>query len=250
MSGHSKWKTIKRQKGATDAKRGQLFTKLSMAITLAVRQGGGVADLNSNPRLRLAIDTARSANMPKENIDRAIQRAAGKQASEMEEVVYEGFGPGGFSMIIEAITDNKNRTTPEIKSKVEKLGGRLGVQGSVSYQFAQKGLISIEKNGQMLDDLFLMSADAGAEDVEDEGEEVLVYTKIEEVGKIRDILTQKGLIVKNAEFTRIPLTFVQITDKESGDKAITFIDKLEEMDDIQKIYANFDIPEEIEEQIV
>jgi YebC/PmpR family DNA-binding regulatory protein len=250
MSGHSKWKTIKRQKGATDAKRGQLFTKLSMAITLAVRQGGGVADLNSNPRLRLAIDTARSANMPKENIDRAIQRAAGKQASEMEEVVYEGFGPGGFSMIIEAITDNKNRTTPEIKSKVEKLGGRLGVQGSVSYQFAQKGLISIEKNGQMLDDLFLMSADAGAEDVEDEGEEVLVYTKIEEVGKIRDILAQKGLIVKNAEFTRIPLTFVQITDKESGDKAITFIDKLEEMDDIQKIYANFDIPEEIEEQIV
>ncbi len=250
MSGHSKWSTIKRQKGAADAKRGQLFTKLSKAITIAVGQGGGVTDPNSNPRLRLAVDTARSANMPKDNIDRAIQRAAGKQVNEMEEVVYEGFGPGGFSIIIEAITDNKMRTTPEVKNRIEKLGGRVGTQGSVSYQFAQKGLVSIDKNGHTLDDIFLMSADAGADDIEEAGEEILIYTKPDDLAKVRDSLLQQGLIVKNAEFIRKPLTLVEISDQETAEKAISFIEKLEELDDIQKIYANFDIPDEIGKQIV
>ncbi len=139
MSGHSKWSTIKRQKGVTDAKRGQLFTKLAKAITISVNQGGNVTDPASNPRLRLAIDMARGANMPKDNIDRAIVRAINKQAGDMTEVIYEGFGPGGISVIVEAITDNKQRTTPEVKSAFDKSGGSLGVQGSVSYQFEQKG---------------------------------------------------------------------------------------------------------------
>ncbi len=250
MSGHSKWSTIKRQKGAADAKRGQLFTKLSKSITIAVRQGGGVADPNSNPRLRLAVDIARAANMPKDNIDRAMQRAAGKDANEMEEIVYEGFGPGGFSMIIEAITDNKMRTTPEVKSKVEKMGGRLGTPGSVQYQFTQKGILSIEKNGYALDDVFLMSADAGAEDVEEAGDEILIYTKPEDLGKVRDSLQTQGLTVKNFEFIRVPLTTVQIMDKEAASKALAFVERLEEMDDIQKIYANFDIPDEIGKELL
>ncbi len=245
MSGHSKWATIKRAKGANDAKRGKLFTKLSMAITIAVKQGGGVADPSGNPRLRLAIDTARSANMPKDNIDRAIQRAAGKNANEMEEVTYEGFGPGGFSLIVEAITDNKQRTTPEMKSTFEKNGGTMGNQGSVSYQFQQNGLITVEKNGKSIDDIFLQAADAGAEDMEEAGEEILIYTKPEDLGHVRDTLLGSGMVVKSAELMRKPVTTVALSDIEQARKAINFIEKIEDMDDVQKIYANYDIPEEI-----
>jgi YebC/PmpR family DNA-binding regulatory protein len=250
MSGHSKWKTIKRQKGAADAKRGQIFTKLSMAISIAVRQGGGIGDPNSNPRLRLAIDAAKAASMPKENIDRAIQRALGKQATEMEEVTYEGFGPGGFSIIIEAITDNKQRTTPEVKNKMEKMGGTMGTPGSVSYLYEQKGLVTVEKKEKTVDDIFLLAADAGAEDVEEAGEDVLVYTKPEDLAKVRDSLRENGLNIKNAEFTRKPLSYIELTDAESARRAIDFTEKLEELDDIQKIYANFDIPDEIGKEIL
>jgi YebC/PmpR family DNA-binding regulatory protein len=245
MSGHSKWKTIKRQKGVADTKRGQVFTKLSMAITMAVREGGGVGNPDDNPRLRLTIDAARAANMPKENIDRAIQRAMGKQASEMEEVTYEGFGPGGFSIIIEAITDNKQRTTPEVKNKMEKMGGTMGTPGSVSYQFEQKGLITVEKKEMTIDNIFLLAADAGAEDVEEAGEEVLIYTKPEDLAKVRDNLIKNSLAIKNAELTRKPLSYIQLEDVESAKKAIDFTERLEELDDIQKIYANFDISDEI-----
>lgn len=250
MSGHSKWATIKRQKGANDAKRGQLFTKLSKAISMAVSQGGGSIDPNMNPRLRLAVDAARGANMPKENIDRAIQRAVGKQANEMEEVVYEGFGPGGFSIIVEAITDNKQRTTPEIKNKIEKLGGNLGTPGSVSYQFQQKGMISVEKENKSIDELFLIAADAGAEDVEDAGDELLVYTQPEELAKVRDYLTENNFIVKNSELIRKPMSVVELSDAESAKRAVSFTEQLEEMDDVQKVYANFDIPDEIGRLIV
>src|SRR5664279_1489145 len=145
MSGHSKWKTIKRQKGANDQKRGQIFTKLSNAISIAVREGGGVADPESNFRLRLAIEAARSANMPKENIERAIERAANKQGSGLEEAVYEGFGPGGFSVIVEAFTDNKQRTVAEVKNIFNKNGGNIGSQGSVMYQFDKKGMVMVDK---------------------------------------------------------------------------------------------------------
>src|SRR5436190_1731716 len=145
MSGHSKWATIKRQKGANDIKRGQLFTKLSKAITIAVRQGGGVGDPDSNFRLRLAVEAARTANMPKENIERAIARASGKQDNDLEEGLYEGFGPGGFSVIVESLSDNKQRTVSEVKNVFEKNGGNIGSQGSVQYQFDKKGMITVDK---------------------------------------------------------------------------------------------------------
>src|SRR5579863_4152916 len=199
MSGHSKWATIKRQKGANDAKRGQLFTKLSKAITIAVRQGGGSPDSESNFRLRLAVEAARTANMPKENIERAIQRASGKQAETLEEAIYEGFGPGGFSVVVEAFTDNKLRTVSEVKNIFNKNGGSMGAQGSVMYQFEKKGVITVKKNGKSLDDIFLIAADSGVEDIEDAGDEVLLYTKHEEVTKIKDLLSQNDLNVKTFE---------------------------------------------------
>lgn len=243
MSGHSKWSTIKRQKGANDAKRGQLFTKLSNAITLAVKEGGGVSDPNGNPRLRLAIDAARSANMPKENIERAIERALGKTASEVTEVIYEGFGPGGFSVMIEAITDNKQRTTPEIKSIFDKNGGSLGVPGSVSYQFAQKGQIIIGKNGKSLDEIFLLAADAGAQDVEETEEEIIIYTAPETLSQVRDAFQQAGITILSAELIRRPIVYTPITDPAIIEKIDSFIEKLESLDDVQKVYTNYDISE-------
>ncbi len=245
MSGHSKWATIKRQKGANDAKRGQLFTKLSKAITIAVREGGGVADPDSNFRLRLAIEAARTANMPKDNIERAIQRASGKQAVVLEEAVYEGFGPGGFSVIVESFTDNKIRTVSEVKNVFNKNGGNMGAQGSVMYQFEKKGVITIVKEGKSLDDVFLVAADSGVDDIEDAGEEVLLYTKPEDVTKIKDELNKNGLIIATFELIFRPVVINAISDKSSAEKALAFIDKLESLDDVQKVYANFDIPDEL-----
>ncbi len=240
MSGHSKWATIKRQKGANDAKRGQQFTKLSMAITIAVKQGGNVVDPDGNPRLRLAIDAARAANMPKENIERAIQRASGGQAGDMSEVVYEGFGPGGISVIVEAITDNKQRTTPEIKSLFDKNGGTLGVPGSVSYQFEQKGLITVAKNEKSLDDIFLIAAENGAEDVEDGEGECFVYTSPQELAQVKQALSDVGLDVTGAEITRRPIVNKLVDDPATSDKIFAFMEKLESHDDVQKVFANFD----------
>ncbi len=248
MSGHSKWATIKRQKGANDAKRGQLFTKLSKAVTIAVQQGGGVADPESNFHLRLAIEAARSANMPKENIERAIARASGKQAASLEEVTYEGFGPGGFSVVVEALTDNIIRTVSEVKNVFNKNGGSMGAQGSVMYQFEKKGVITVGKNGKSLDDIFMIAVDNGAEDIEEVESEVLLYTKPEEVAKVRDILSKHGLEVKVAELTFRPVVINHITDKPSAEKALNFLDKLESLDDVHKVYANFDIPQEIIEE--
>lgn len=245
MSGHSKWSTIKRQKGINDAKRGQAFTKLSIAITLAVRQGGGVADPDSNFKLRLAVEAARAANMPKDNIERAIERASGKQAADLEEITLEGFGPGGFSVIVETLTDNRQRTIPEVKSVFSKSGGNLGNEGSVLYQFEKKGVVTLSKNGKSLDDIFLIAADCGAEDLEDAGEEVLVYTKPDDLGKARDELAGQGLAVKGAELTWKPIVMFPIADKEAAEKALQFLDKLDSMDDVQKVYANFDIPDEL-----
>ena len=245
MSGHSKWATIKRAKGANDAKRGQLFTKLSKAITIAVQQGGGIADPDSNFRLRLAIESARGANMPKDNIERAIQRASGKQSATLEEATYEGFGPGGFSVLVEALTDNILRTVSEVKMTFNKGGGNMGAQGSVMYQFEKKGVITVEKGGKSLDDIFMIAADNGAEDIEDVDTEVLLYTKPEDVAKVRDELSQQGLTVKAAELTFRPVVISPITDKVAAEKALTFIERMEDLDDVQKVYANFDIPDEL-----
>ncbi len=241
MSGHSKWSTIKRQKGANDAKRGLAFTKLSNAITMAVREGGGITDPNGNFRLRLAIDAARAENMPKDTIERAITRGEGKNASEMFDVVYEGFGPGGFSVIVEAITDNKQRTTPEIKSIFDKAGGTLGVPGSVNYQFAQKGQIVVGKKGKTLDEIFLIAADFGADDIEEEEDDVLVYTSPEELSKVRSSLEENDLSIKSAEILYKPIVIKDVTDPHAAEKAVTFMEKLEDHGDVQKVYANFAI---------
>lgn len=245
MSGHSKWATIKRQKGANDVKKGAIFTKLSKAITIAVQQGGGVADPESNFRLRLAVEAARSANMPKDNIERAIARAAGKESANLEDGLYEGFGPGGFSVIVESLTDNKQRTVSEVKNVFDKNGGSMGSQGSVQYQFDKKGMITVEKGDKNLDDIFLIAADNQAEDVEEIDDEVLVYTRPEDLARVRNGLIEQGLSVKTAELTWKPIVISTISDKSMAEKALSFLEKLEDLDDVQKVYANFDIPEEV-----
>lgn len=237
MSGHSKWATIKRQKGANDAKRGALFTKLSKAISIAVQQGGGVTDPAQNFRLRLAVEAARAANMPKENIQRSIEKAAGKNAEALEEVMYEGFGPGGVGIIVVATTDNRNRTTSEIANIFSKNGGNMGQMGSVSYQFKQMGQLIVEKNGKSIDDIFLLAADSGAEDVEDEGSEVFVYTNPSDLAKVRDGLTASGIVVKEMELIWQP-TITTSVDDTISQKAINLMELLEDLDDVQKTYSN------------
>lgn len=245
MSGHSKWKTIKRQKGVKDAKRGAIFTKHSNAITVAVKHGGNVADREGNFKLRLAIEAARADNMPKENIDRAIAKAAGKEGVNLEEVVYEGFGPGGFSVVVEAFTDNKQRTVAEVKNAFEKNGGTMGAQGSVMYQFERKGVITIVKKEKSSDDIFAIAVDSGAEDVEEAGDETLIYSDTSDLAKVRSYLAGKGIAIQNAEFVYNPIVLFPITDKTIAEKAVAFLEKLEELEDVQKVFANFDIPDAI-----
>lgn len=241
MSGHSKWATIKRQKGVADIKRGQAFTKISNAITIAVRSGGGVTDPENNFRLRLAIEKAKGANMPKENIERALRRAQSKQVSEVEEVIYEGFARGGISVIIEAVTDNPQRTTSEVKSIFSKEGASFGKPGSVAYQFASKGRISIQKNGKSLDEIFNLAAESGAQDLEEIGDDVFVYTAPFELSKVRRMLLEKGLNIGDTEIIRKPTQTVSIKDEEQREKTINFLHKLEDLDDVQKVYSNLKI---------
>lgn len=238
MSGHSKWSTIKRQKGKTDAKRGLTFTKLSNAITIAVKQGGGVTDPNSNFKLRLAMDSARSLNMPKENIDRAIARAAKKDIGDLEEVIYEGFAPGGVSLIIEAVTDNSMRTTAEVKSQFNKAGASFGQQGSVSYQFSQIGEIEVEKSGKTFDEIFSVAAENGAEDVEDLGDTVLVYTDTSSLAKVKNSLSDLGFNILSASLSRKPNITVEVGDSEQLGKILKFIEAIDSMDDVQNVYSN------------
>ena len=238
MSGHSKWSQIKRQKGVADVKRGLTFTKLSNAITIAVKQGGGIGDPEQNFRLRLAIDAAKAANMPKENIERAIKRALGKEAGQLEEVVYEGFFPGGVTLIVEAATDNSQRTTSFIKSLFNKSGASFGQPGSVAYQFSQKGEIVIKKNSKSFDDIFNAAVESGAEDVEEYGEEVSVFTSVQDLAKIRDALTKKGFDVTKADIIRKPIVPLEIEDESELGKIEKFISAIEDLDDVQKVYSN------------
>src|SRR5581483_9228416 len=242
---HSKWAQIKRQKGVADVKRGMAFTKLANAITIAVRQSGGVGDPNQNFKLRLLMDKAREANMPKQNMERAIERGKGKGGAgeELKEAVYEGFGPLGTAFIAEAATDNTLRTTSEVKQIVERNGGTMGNPGSVSYLFESKGLITVKKGDKSVDDIFLQAADSGAEDIEEAGEEVLVYTQPAQLAKVKDALVSQGIEVLEFELTRKPLTTVTISTKDDAMKVVNFMQKLEDLDDIQKVYSNFDIPE-------
>lgn len=239
MSGHSKWSTIKRQKGAADAKRGQVFTKLSYAITIAVKQGGGITDPDSNFKLRLAVDKARASNMPKESIERAIQRASGKLAGEVEELVYEGFAPGGIALIVETVTDNKQRTFSEVKNIVEKNGGTLGGPGTVSYLFKKCGEIVVLGGEKTSDELLSLGLDAGIDDMEEEGEAVFFYTDASSFQETKNNLEKSGLKIESAELIFKPLVYVK-GDEEASVKVLNLVEKLEELDDVQKVSTNLE----------
>lgn len=240
MSGHSKWSQIKRQKGVADAKRGQIFTKLGNALTIAVKQGGGIVDPESNFKLRLVIEIAKQANMPKENIQRALDRALGKgEEGQLEEVFYEGFGPQNISVMVEAVTDNRLRTQGTIKNFFDKSGGRLGGSGSVAYLFYKCGLISVAKENKTPEEVFLLAADSGADDVE-EGEEIGIYTKPHQLHNVKKALEDHGIKVLSAELIMKPTTLIEITKDRAG-KIISFLAGLEDLDDVQKVYSNVDV---------
>ncbi len=238
MSGHSKWATIKRAKGAADLKRGLTFTKISNAITVAVKASGGITDPNSNFKLRLAVDAARAANMPKDNIERAIQKAVGKDAQELQEVLYEGFAPEGVSVIIEAATDNTLRTTSEIKNIFNKEGGNFGQPGSVAYLFSQKGIIVIDKNGKTTDQLFEIAVESGAEDIEDNGDKAIITTSFADLAKVAENLVAKGVALQKSEVVWVPLSTIVLTDNEKLIRVESFLNKIEDLDDVQKVYSN------------
>ena len=239
MSGHSKWETIKRQKGANDAKRGVVFTKLGNAIAIAARAG---TDPETNFALRLAIDRAKAANMPLSNIDRAIQRVADKSAAQLQEVMYEGYGPGGTAILVECATDNLNRTLPEVRLAFSKHGGSMGEKGSVAFQFDHKGMIRVKGTG---DDIMMQALEAGAEDVQDEVDESVIYTEAKELAKVRDALKAAGLDITEAELTYVPNTTVEVTDPATAGKIMRLMDALEAIDEVSNTHVNFDIAEEL-----
>lgn len=236
MSGHSKWSTIKRQKGAKDAARGAVFTKLGNAIALAARGG---ADPDMNFTLRLAIDKAKAANMPSVNIQRSIDRGSGKLGGEqIQEVMYEGYGPGGVAVLVECATDNVNRTYPEVKLAFSKNGGNIADKGSVAFQFDHKGMIRIAGGG---DELMMQALEAGAEDVQEEAGESVVYTEKNDLAKVRDALKEAGVEILEAELTYVPNNTVEITDSEVARKVMKVMDALENLDDVSSTHVNFDI---------
>lgn len=249
MSGHSKWSTIKRQKGANDAKRGQTFTKIANAISIAARLGGS-GDPDANPRLRMVLDSARSVNLPKDNIQRAIDRGLGRLPGQvLEEVLYEGFGPGKVAYIVEAYTDNRLRTTSEIRNLFERAGGSLGSSGVTAYMFDRLGEVKVRSKGGSSEDQILEIIDLGASDVEEfevNGvPEYAVFCQVNELSNMSTKLTQSGFSILSSEIIFKPTTSTEITNPELAKKVIDFTEKLEDHDDIQKVFANFDIPDNL-----
>jgi YebC/PmpR family DNA-binding regulatory protein len=243
MSGHSKWATIKRQKGANDAKRGALFTKVAREIMIAARQGGG--DPDGNYRLRLAMDKARSVNMPMDNIKRAIDRAAGAgEGAQFEEIVYEGYGPGGIAVLVEAQTDNRNRTAAEVRAIFTKAGGQLAGSGAVAWQFEPRGLITVP-GGRDADDVALAAIDAGADDVDTtDPDHIDVYTSPSDLEMVRKALEGAGVAVESAESAMVAKNTVEL-DSAKARQALRLVEQLEDLDDVQRVTANFDIPEDV-----
>lgn len=242
MSGHSKWSTIHRQKETADKKRGQLFSKLGRAIAIAAREG---ADPEVNFKLRLAVEKAKQVNMPKSNIDRALRSVQGKlEGGGLEEIVYEGFGPGKIAIIAEVVTDNRNRTTAEIKNIFERGGGKLAGPGAVSFQFKKAGLLTVRK-GENADKQILKIIDLEPEDVEEANDVIEVYTKPGDLDRMKKEIESNGLVVAEAELVRQPTTTVKISDKNMTQKILSFMEKIENHDDVQKVFANFDIPDEL-----
>jgi YebC/PmpR family DNA-binding regulatory protein len=247
MSGHSKWAQIKHQKAGNDARRGQLFTKLGREITIAAREGG--PDPDSNFRLRLAIQHARDANMPSENIERAIKRGSGQlEGANLEEVTYEGYGPGGAAVLVEAMTDNRNRAIAEVRNAFTRGGGNLGEVGCVGWLFEPRGVLTIEANGHDPDELALQAIDAGAEDVQADGNVLEVFTSPADLEKVRRALDALHVKIDNAEATMIPKTTVT-ADDDTVLKVARLVERLEELDDVQKVYTNLEIPDSVWEQL-
>jgi YebC/PmpR family DNA-binding regulatory protein len=247
MSGHSKWSSIKHKKGAADAKRGQLFSKLSRAIIVAAKEGG--ADPDSNATLAAAIQKARDNSMPKDNIERAIQRGAGgAEGDAYESIVYEGYGPGGVAIICNILTDNRNRTASDVRYIFTKNGGSLGGPGSVAWQFDRKGVVVIEREGVDEDILMELALEAGAEDIAEDGEQWQVTTDPADLANVRAALEGAGIGYASAELTLVPKTTVQPTEKEAR-QVLRLVDALEENDDVQEVVANFDISEEVLEAV-
>jgi YebC/PmpR family DNA-binding regulatory protein len=243
MSGHSKWATIKRQKGANDQKRGQIFTKLAREITVAAKSG--VPDPESNFRLRLAVQKARAENMPKENIDRAIERGAGgANADTYEEISYEGFAPGGIAVLISALTDNRNRTVGEVRSTLTRGGGTLGESGSVSWMFDHVGLIVVDSGSSDPEEIALSAIDAGADDVQIDDDIIEVYTEMQQLHTVQVALVNAGVQVTSAEPTMKPKALVS-PDSAEAVKAIKLLEKLEDLDDVQQVYSNLNVTEEL-----
>ena len=239
MSGHSKWSKIKRDKGANDAKRGAVFTKIGNMIAIAAKSG---TDPSMNPSLALAIEKARQANMPKDNIQRSIDRAADKNAAVLEEITYEGYGPGGVGIIIETATDNRNRTLPEVKTALTKNGGSMADPGSVAFQFTRKGVIRVAASGE---DALLAVLDAGAEDaIEDDGE-LTVYTDMKDLHAVRQAIVDAGLEVTDAELQYVPNNEVPIEDTETANKLLKVLDAIEDCDDVTNVHTNADITADI-----
>lgn len=235
MAGHNKWSKIKRDKGANDAKRGAVFTKLGNQIAIAARGG---TDPDMNPSLAMAIEKARQANMPKDNIQRSIDRVADKNAAALEEVTYEGYGPGGIGIIIETATDNRNRTLPEVKTALVKNGGRIADAGSVMFQFERKGVIRVAASGE---DALLEILEAGAEDANEEDGEIIIYTDQKELMKVRKNLVDAGLDVQDAELQYIAKTPVEIADDETSEKIMKLLDVLDDLDDVVNVHTNAEL---------
>lgn len=241
MAGHSKWAQIKRDKGVNDAKRGALFTKLGNQIAVAARSG---TDPAMNPGLAMVIEKAKAANMPMANIERAIKRVADKSAAAVDEVMYEGYGPGGVAILVEAATDNKNRTFPEVRHAFSKNGGNIAEPGSVAFQFSRKGVLRVRFSGDA-DEALLTILEAGADDAQQEEGQITVYTDAKALHEVRTTLQAQGFEVTEAELSYVPNAVIEITDTETARKVMKLMDALDDLDDVVAVHSNFDIPDTI-----
>jgi YebC/PmpR family DNA-binding regulatory protein len=249
MSGHSKWHSIKHAKGATDAARGKLFARLARQIEVAARSGGG--DPDANPTLRTMIQKARDGSMPKDNIERAIKRGTGElEGVTYESVTYEGYAPNGVAVLAETLTDNRNRTGQEVKNVFTRNGGSLAEPGAVAWQFDRKGVIILEKSAASEDDLMVAALDAGAEDIEDQGDTWQVMTPAGELHAVRTALEAAGIPFVSADLTMLPSQTVPLEDAAAAKAALRVVDALEENDDVQNVYANFDIPDDVLQSVL
>ncbi len=246
MSGHSKWSTIKRKKGANDAKRGKIFTKLIKEITIAAKMGGG--DIDGNPRLRSAVTSAKSENMPKDNIERAIKKGIGDlDGAVYEEILYEGYGPGGVAVLVETMTDNKNRTVADVRHYFTKSNGNLGESGCVAWMFDKRGVIVVDAEGVDEEELMDLAIEAGAEDVIEDETTFQILTTPEEFSEVVDSLEKSGVKSVEASISMVPKNTVEVTEEKPARSLLKLLENLEDHDDVQKVHANFDIPDEIME---